>query len=117
VNTGRMMQGSTKRSTVGLGLHFGIVLSRFHDDITDRLGEGAERCLSRHEVRREDVQLFSCPGAFELPQVANLLCKTGSYDAIIYLGAVVRGAPPISNMSHLKQRVVFSRSRCTMSSQ
>jgi 6,7-dimethyl-8-ribityllumazine synthase len=94
VNTGRMKQGSARRSTVGRGLCFGNVVSRFHEDSTDRLNEGAERCLSRHGVRREDVQLVSCPGAFELPQVANLSCETGSYDAIICLGAVLRGGSP-----------------------
>jgi 6,7-dimethyl-8-ribityllumazine synthase len=89
-----MKQGSAKLRTVDRGLRFGILVSRFHEDSTDRLGEGAERCLNRHGVRREDVQLFSCPGAFELPQVANLLCETGGCDAIVRLGAVGRGETP-----------------------
>lgn len=94
MNTVRTRQGPTRRSSVGRGLRFGIVVSRFHEDITKRLQDGAERCLNRHGVRREDVQVFSCPGAFELPQVANLLCEVGSYDAIICLGAVIRGETP-----------------------
>ncbi len=94
MNTVRTKRGSTRQSSVGRGLRFGIVVSRFHEDITLRLQEGAERCLKRHGVRREDVQVFSCPGAFELPQVANLLCEVGSYDAIICLGAVIRGETP-----------------------
>jgi 6,7-dimethyl-8-ribityllumazine synthase len=89
-----MKQGSTKRSTDGRGMRIGIVVSRFHEDITGSLSAGAQRCLSRHGVRREDVQVVFCPGAFELPQVANLLCETGSYDAIICLGAVIRGETP-----------------------
>lgn len=94
MNTGRTKQGAAKRSTVGRGLRFAIVVSRFHEGITKKLQQGAERCLGHHGVRREDVQVFSCPGAFELPQVANRLCEAGSYDAIICLGAVVRGETP-----------------------
>jgi len=59
-----------------------------------KLQDGAERCLNRHGVRREDVEVFFCPGAFELPQVANLLCEAGRFDAVICLGAVIRGETP-----------------------
>lgn len=94
MNSGRRKQGETGRSKAGRGMRFGIVVSRFHGGITKRLQQGAERYLVRHGVRREDVQVYSCPGAFELPQVANLLCEVGEFDAIICLGAVIRGETP-----------------------
>lgn len=94
MNTGQKKQGALKRSTIGRGFRFAIVVSRFHKEITDKLRHGAEACLSHHGVRREDIAVFPCPGAFELPQVANVLCASGVFDAVICLGAVVRGETP-----------------------
>lgn len=78
---------------VGRGLRIGIVVSRFNDFITHRLLSGAFDALERHEVRREDIDVFWVPGAFEIPATAKKLVDKG-YDAIICLGAVIRGATP-----------------------
>ena len=74
------------------GLRFAIVLSRFNSLIGDRLLEGALDTLRRHGASEEDVTLARVPGAFEIPLVASEMAKTGRYDAVICLGAVIRGA-------------------------
>ncbi|MBI4417281.1 MAG: 6,7-dimethyl-8-ribityllumazine synthase [Ignavibacteriales bacterium] len=71
-----------------------IVVSRFHAAITDKLLSGAKDCLKQHGAGKIDVSVFRCPGAFELPQVANKLATAGGWDAIICLGAVIRGETP-----------------------
>lgn len=71
-----------------------IVVSNFHRRITDRLLAGAKRGLAGRGVRRNAVHTFRCAGAFELPQVANLLCLSGEFDAVVCLGAVIRGETP-----------------------
>lgn len=77
---------------IGRGLRFAIVLSRFNSLIGDRLLEGALDTLRRHGVSEEDVTLVRVPGAFEIPVAASELAKTGTFDAVICLGAVIRGA-------------------------
>ena len=94
MNTGSKKQGLSRRSTTGKGLRFALVVSRFHPTITGRLQKGAEQCLAHHGVRKNDIEVFMCPGAFELPQVANLLCETGEFHAVVCLGAVIRGETP-----------------------
>jgi 6,7-dimethyl-8-ribityllumazine synthase len=94
VSTVGKQKAALKRSTVGRGFRIAVVVSRFHKGITDKLRLGALQCLGQQGVRREDVEVFSCPGAFELPQVANLLCGSGNFDAVVCLGAVVRGETP-----------------------
>ena len=76
----------------GNGLHIAIVASRFNEFITNKLVGGAEDCLRRHNVKEEDITLAWVPGAFEIPLAAKKLAKTGKYDAIICVGAVIRGA-------------------------
>jgi len=71
-----------------------VVVSRFHPSITDRLLAGAEECLRKHRVPKSRWQVFSCPGAFELPQVAGRLAEQKKWDCIICLGAVIRGETP-----------------------
>jgi 6,7-dimethyl-8-ribityllumazine synthase len=71
---------------------FAIVVSQFHRDITERLLEGAQECLSKHGA--PDVDVAWVPGAFELPLAAQLLAVTGRYDAIVCLGCVIRGDTP-----------------------
>ena len=73
-------------------LRFAIVLSRFNSLIGDRLLEGALDTLRRHGASDDDVTLARVPGAFEIPLVASELAKTGKFDAVICLGAVIRGA-------------------------
>jgi 6,7-dimethyl-8-ribityllumazine synthase len=79
---------------VGKGLKFGLVASRFNDFITKKLVEGAEDALIRHGVGPEDIDLAWVPGSFEIPIVAKKMAQAGRYDAVICLGAVIRGGTP-----------------------
>ena len=74
------------------GLRVGIVASRFNEFITAKLLSGAMDGLLRHGVREEDIQLAWVPGAFEIPLIAQKMARSGRYDAVICLGAVIRGA-------------------------
>lgn len=76
----------------GVGLRFGIVVSRFNEFITSKLEAGCLDALLRHGVKEEDIELFRTPGAFEIPYLAKKIAKKGRYDAIICLGVVIRGA-------------------------
>ncbi|WP_213424327.1 6,7-dimethyl-8-ribityllumazine synthase [Bhargavaea massiliensis] len=77
---------------VGTGLKIGIVAGRFNEFITGRLVEGALDTLRRHGVNEEDIDVAKVPGAFEIPLAAQKLAESGKYDAVITLGAVIRGA-------------------------
>ncbi len=79
---------------LGKGLKFGVVVSRFNEFITKKLLEGAEDALVRHGVNEGDIDIAWVPGSFEIPLVAKKLAETKKYDAIICLGAVIRGATP-----------------------
>ncbi|WP_101842319.1 6,7-dimethyl-8-ribityllumazine synthase [Halobacillus sp. Marseille-P3879] len=79
---------------VGSGLKVGIVVGRFNDFITGRLYEGAVDALKRHGVDLDDVEAAYVPGAYEIPMVANKMAGSGKYDAVITLGAVIRGSTP-----------------------
>ena len=79
---------------LGKGLKFGIVVSRFNEFITRKLLDGAQDALLRHGVNEEDMDIAWVPGSFEIPLVAKKLAQTEKYDAVICLGAVVRGATP-----------------------
>jgi 6,7-dimethyl-8-ribityllumazine synthase len=79
---------------LGDGLKFAILVSRFNDFISGRLLEGAMDALTRHGVAEENVVVARVPGAFEIPMVAKKAAQSGSYDAVICLGAVIRGATP-----------------------
>jgi 6,7-dimethyl-8-ribityllumazine synthase len=76
------------------GYRFGIVVSRFNGLITSRLLEGAQDALKRHGVRDEDVAVAWVPGAFEIPLIADQMAASGRFDAVITLGAVIRGSTP-----------------------
>ncbi len=73
---------------------FGIVVSRFNEFITKRLLDAALDCLRRHGAREESIHVVHCPGAFEIPQVAQELIASGTYSAVICLGCVIRGSTP-----------------------
>ena len=75
----------------GQGLRVGVVVARFNDFITSRLLEGAKAALSSHGVRDEDITIASVPGSFEIPLTAKKLAGSGRFDAVICLGAVIRG--------------------------
>lgn len=76
----------------GEGMRVGIVASRFNDTITRRLLDGARDALVRHGVREEDIAVAWVPGAVEIPVAAQAMARTADYDAIVTLGAVIRGA-------------------------
>jgi 6,7-dimethyl-8-ribityllumazine synthase len=78
----------------GEGLRFALVVGRFNELISTRLYEGALDCLRRHDVADDDVDTAWVPGAFEMPLVAGKLAAAGRYDAVICLGAVIRGGTP-----------------------
>lgn len=73
-------------------IKIGIVAARFNEFITAKLLSGAVDGLLRHDVREEDIQVAWVPGAFEIPLIASKMAKSGRYDAVICLGAVIRGA-------------------------
>lgn len=71
-----------------------IVVARFNEFITSKLLSGCIDCLIRHEAADEDLTVAWVPGAFEIPMAAKKLAESGKYDAVICLGAVIRGATP-----------------------
>ena len=77
---------------VAEGLKIGIVAARFNEFIVSKLIGGAEDALKRHGVREDDIELAWVPGAFEIPLIAQKLAETEKYDAVICLGAVIRGS-------------------------
>jgi 6,7-dimethyl-8-ribityllumazine synthase len=79
---------------LGDGLKFGLVVARFNDFITNKMQEGAIDALLRHGVNEEDIEVTLVPGSFEIPLVAQKLANTKRYDAVICLGAVIRGGTP-----------------------
>jgi 6,7-dimethyl-8-ribityllumazine synthase len=76
------------------GLRFGIVVSQFNNLVTERLQAGAIDALCRHGAREEDLDVVLVPGAFDIPLFAKKMAASGRYDAIICLGAVIRGDTP-----------------------
>lgn len=79
---------------IGRGLKFGLVVGRFNEFITNKLYSGAMDALKRHGVEEQDIEVAWVPGAFEIPVVASHMVSGKRYDAVICLGAVIRGATP-----------------------
>lgn len=86
--TRRTFQGSIA------ALRFAIVVSRFNFSVTSHLLQDAERCLMHHNVPKKQWKVFYCPGSFELPLVADRLAAQKRWNAIICLGAIIRGETP-----------------------
>lgn len=76
----------------GKGLKFGIVVARFNEFITNKLLSGALDTLRRHEADENNIDVAWVPGAFEIPIVAKKMAASGKYDAVLCLGAVIRGS-------------------------
>lgn len=87
---GKTYQGSL----VGTELRIDIVVGRFNEFITNQLLQGALNTLDRHGVQEENIDVAWVPGAFEIPLVAHKMARNDSYDAVITLGTVIRGATP-----------------------
>ncbi len=81
----------------GKGVRVGIVVSRFNSFITTKLLDGALDILRRHEVSEDDISVCWVPGSFEIPLVAKELASSGRFDAVLALGAVIRGDTPHFN--------------------
>lgn len=79
-------------NVVAKGIKVGIVAARFNEFITSKLVGGAMDGLIRHEVKEEDISVAWVPGAFEIPLVASKMANSGKYDAVICVGAVIRGS-------------------------
>ncbi|WP_028533112.1 6,7-dimethyl-8-ribityllumazine synthase [Paenibacillus sp. UNC217MF] len=79
---------------VSEGLKYGIVAGRFNEFIVSKLVSGALDALKRHGVKDEEVDIAWVPGAFEIPLIAQKMAESGKYDAVITLGAVIRGTTP-----------------------
>ncbi len=73
---------------------FGVVISRFNELISSQLLSGAQDCLTRHECKAEDITAVWVPGSFEIPLAAKKMASSKKYDAVICLGAVIRGGTP-----------------------
>ena len=86
----RILEGEFK----GEGLKIGIVVGRFNSLISKKLLDGAIDALTRHGVELENVDVAWVPGSFEIPLVAKKMAASGRYDAVICLGAIIRGATP-----------------------
>ena len=85
----RVLEGNV----VAEGIKIGIVAARFNEFIVSKLVGGAQDACVRHGVKDEDIDLAWVPGAFEIPLAAQKLAQSGKYDAVICLGAVIRGSP------------------------
>ena len=77
---------------VSKDIKIGIVAARFNEFITSKLLSGALDALLRHDVKEKDIHIAWVPGAFEIPLIASKMAKSGKYDAVICLGAVIRGS-------------------------
>jgi 6,7-dimethyl-8-ribityllumazine synthase len=90
----RKMPEIIEGKIVAKGMRFGIAASRFNDFISARLIDGAIDAITRAGGEEKDIRIVRVPGAFELPLAAKKMAKSGKYDAVICLGAVIRGATP-----------------------
>lgn len=87
---GKLYEGNL----IAKGLKFGLVVSRFNEFFSRKLVEGAQNALVRHGATEADIEVAWTPGAFEIPLVAQKMAEAKKYDAIICLGAVIRGDTP-----------------------
>ncbi len=78
----------------GAGVRCALVIGRFNNFFTDKLRDGAIDCLVRHGAAVESISVSYVPGAFEIPTVASKLAKSGRFDAVVCLGAIIRGDTP-----------------------
>ncbi len=88
------MARTLEGNLIAKGKKFGIVVPRFNEFITSKLLDGALDALDRHGVKENETTVAWVPGSFEIPYMASKMAKSGKYDAVICLGAVIRGATP-----------------------
>ena len=87
---GRVIEGKVDAK----GMRIGIIVSRFNNFVTERLLEGALEALRTHGGEERDIDIVRVPGAFEIPLLAHKMAAAGKYDALVCLGAVIRGETP-----------------------
>ena len=88
------MANTIEGNLIGKGKKFALLVSRFNEFISKRLLDGATDALTRHGVEDGDVTVIWVPGSFEIPVTARKLAESGKYDAVVCLGAVIRGETP-----------------------
>lgn len=88
------MSKTYEGNLLGKGLKFGVVVSRFNEFFSQKLLDGAKDALLRHGVAETDIEVAWTPGSFEIPLIAQKMAGTKKYDAVICLGAVIRGGTP-----------------------
>jgi 6,7-dimethyl-8-ribityllumazine synthase len=88
------MSKTYEGNLLGQGLKFGVVVSRFNEFFSQKLLDGARDALLRHGVAETDIEVAWTPGSFEIPLIAQKMAGTKKYDAVICLGAVIRGGTP-----------------------
>jgi 6,7-dimethyl-8-ribityllumazine synthase len=96
------------------GLRMAVVASRFNDDIVDGLLGGALSCLERHGAANADVPVYRVPGAFEIPTLVKALATPGRFDAIVAIGALIRGDTP--HFEYISMQVTNELSRVAVDS-
>jgi 6,7-dimethyl-8-ribityllumazine synthase len=96
------------------GVKVALVVSRFNEFVTGRLLQGAEDCLARHGGSPDDVTIYRVPGAWEIPQVTARVVRAGGVDAVIALGALIRGETP--HFDHLAAAVTRGLARVAQDS-
>jgi 6,7-dimethyl-8-ribityllumazine synthase len=89
-----MMSKTFEGDLIGKGLKFGLVVSRFNEFFSQKLLDGARDALNRHGVEEAGIEVAWTPGSFEMPLIAQKLAASKKYDAVICLGAVIRGDTP-----------------------
>ena len=94
------------------GLRFAIVVATFNEEITNRLLEGAHECFAKHAVPDDSVTVRRVPGAFELPLAAQVLARSGAYDAVVALGCVIRGGTP--HFEYIAQATTYGLQRVAL---
>ncbi len=94
------------------GKKFGLIVSRFNNFITDKLVEGALDGLIRHGAKDDDITIVRVPGSFEIPSAARKLAASGKYDAVIGIGAMIRGAT--SHYDHIAAEVTKGLAQIAM---
>ncbi len=83
-----------KGDMIARGKKFGVVVSRFNELISSKLLEGALDTLDKHGIKESEISVVWVPGSFEIPMVTKKMAESGKYDAIICLGAIIRGETP-----------------------
>ncbi|GIW44622.1 MAG: 6,7-dimethyl-8-ribityllumazine synthase [Candidatus Binatia bacterium] len=99
------MSNTASGAFSGAGLRIGVVAARFNEVVTERLLRGTMRALREAGVREEDIEVVRVPGAFEVPLAADLMAGRGRFDAVVCLGAIVRGE---TQHHHYIAQAVFS---------